>query len=500
MSEEFLYNSMSRVWLIEGRARPDRKPTYEYQLKMEGLDQDFGDREDMEIPDPSQYGKFRKVGKKRGQVGNPTTSLVGRYALKVRSDLIRMAKLGCGVDIHLHVGECKEPNVFDEFEKIVILEDADLTSYNTDSLGALDSSETSQINETGDITAREFFEIVPLSFSRRADDLISNEILDIIIADIPSCGNCDVQTDGCQRVFAITKAAGGSPGTPADLLYSMDGGAVWYAHDIDVLDAAEDPVQLARLGNKIVIVSNDAASIVYVAVDDLKVTGDPEFYEVTTGVVSSGEPNAIHAVPGLAFVVGDGGYVYSTDDPSLGLTVLDAGVATISKLLTVHAISDQYAIAAGNDGAIIYTVDGTSWGVPETNPVGIGVNINTCFMRSKTEWWVGTDDGHLYYTVDSGVSWAEKAFVGSGTGSVEFIDFPKESIGYLSHTSAAGKGRLLRTYNAGYSWKVLPEYSGSLLAADKFNAVATCEYDPNLMIAGGLDDNATDGIILRGSA
>ena len=56
----------SRVFLIEGRARPDHRPTYMVQAKAGGVSQSFGDIEKIEVPDPNQYDHFTEVGTIRG--------------------------------------------------------------------------------------------------------------------------------------------------------------------------------------------------------------------------------------------------------------------------------------------------------------------------------------------------------------------------------------------------------------------------------------------------
>lgn len=60
-------------------------------------------------------------------------------------------------------------------------------------------------------------------------------------------------------------------------------------------------------------------------------------------------------------------------------------------------------------------------------------------------------------------------------------------------------GRILRTYDGGYSWNVLPEGSGSMPDNDRFNAIAACTADVNFVVGVGLGGNGTDGIIVVGA-
>ena len=490
----------TRVFLIEGGARPDHTPTYKSCLRMTGLSQGFGDIEKIECPDPFNYGKFIEVGSIRGATERPTTSLEGRLATDLQSDLLRLARQGCSFDVQLHMGTCQDPSSFNDFEKAIILEGAYPTNYSTEDLGALASGDNAVINETADISAKDAYEVVPLSVASRAGSILTNEVVDVVLCDNISCGECEAESSGCQRVYAITKSAGGSPGTPPDVVYTIDGGATWYAHDIDSLGAAEDPDEIDCLGDYLVVVSNDSNSLHYALKSEFDGLTDPAWTEVTTGFVATGEPNAIWSTGSYAFIVGDLGYIYGTDDATAGVTVLDAGVAGDDNLLAVHGLSETFAVAVGENGSIIRTSDGSSWSTVTPSPVGFGVHLNCVWVVSENVWFVGSSAGRLYYTLNGGTTWTERAFSGSGTGTVLAIGFSTNSVGWLAHQSAATKGRILRTFDGGASWKLIPEKSGTMPANDKINALAYCTSNPNLVVGVGLADDAADGFIVAGSA
>jgi photosystem II stability/assembly factor-like uncharacterized protein len=468
---------------------------------MAGISQGFGDIEKIECPDPFNYGKFIEVGQIRGAEERVTTTLEGRYALELKSTLLSLSKKGCAFDAQLHMGACKDPSAFNQFDKALILENVYATSYSTEDLGALASGDDAAVNESADVSAKAIYEVLPLSFGEKASSIITNEVIDIAICGNPSCGDCGTENDGCKKIYAVTAAAGGSPGTAPDVVYSLDKGVSWYAHDIDTMSSTEDPSAVSCVGAYLVVVSNETNSLHYVLLEDLNATEDPAFAEVTTGFVTGKEPNDIWGVGNEAWIVGDGGYVYWTDDPTGGVTAVDAGSATVDDLLAVHGFSSDFVVAVGKNGAVIYTENGATFATA-TRPVGVGINLNTVWVKSETEWWVGASNGNLYYTLDSGTTWSTSAFSGSGAGSVHDIVFATGSVGYLSHATAAPRGRIFRTFDGGASWTATPEKTGATLNDnDRLNSLAICgDYDPNFVVGGGLAANGSDGVILVGSA
>lgn len=487
----------SRVFLIEGGARPDHTQEYQSCMKAGTIEISLGDITKIECPDPNSFDGFIEVGAIKGTKERPTTQLMGRYPSDAKSRLFELARRGCELDVHVNFGQCSKPTEANTFTKKIIFEGAVITNYALDEVGALGSDERAMINETGDLSGRDFYEVLPLTFGERAGSVITNEIIDGTVCDAVSCGTCVDESTGCNKYYFITAAAGGSPSTPADVVFTLDGGSKWYAHDIDSLGAAENPTGIACLGDYLVVVSEDSNSLHYVDKDTVTPLIDPAWAEVSTGFVALKLPQAIASTGTYAFIVGDGGYVYGTDDPTAGVTVLDAGVATTANLVDVYALSDTFAVAVGAVNTVIYTKNQTSWQAV-TGPTP-AISLTCVYVMSEKLWLVGTIDGRIFYTLDAGASWTASTFNGSGTGSVTDIAFASKSVGYMTHKTAATKGRIFRTYDGGKSWVLLPEGQGTLPAqADYFNVVVPCIYDVNTVMAGGLADNGSDGIILQG--
>lgn len=492
-------SGLSRTWLLEGRARPDHAPSYKYDLVLGTPSQSFGDVTPIQVPDPTRRGNFIEIGVVRGAIDRATVDVMGRYALDLRDDLLRLSRARKSVDVQVHFGDCKKPNVYDgSWSKILVFADAYLTDWATDgALGVMDSGDNSPVNSQSSMSAREMYEILPLKISAQAGDLVTNRMVDVTIAD-PDGPDCD-QFDGCRQIYAVSLSAGGSPSTAADVVFSLDGGSTWSASEIDSLSSSEDPTGIEIVGNYVVVISDDSNSLHYLLKSSIDTAGDDTWLEVTTGFVASKTPKAIHAVGAIAFVVGAGGYIYKISDPTSGVTVLNAGVAVSDDLLAVHALTEKIAVAVGNNGAVVKTTDGTTWSEVTPRFVGVGTHFNAVWMLDEDNWIIGTSAGTLYYTTDAGVSWTQKTFPGSGSGSVRAIAFSNDSVGYMAHSTTAPAGRILRTTNGGSSWYILPEGAGSIPANDYIGALAACSYEANFVVGAGLADNASDGVLMVGS-
>lgn len=488
-------SAFSRVFLIEGQARPDHSPQYESCLKAGALDQAFGDVEKIECPDPDAYGKFVEIDSIQGAIERLTTSLTGRYAADLASDLLRLAKARCAADVQVHFGACTDPREFNRFTKAVILEGVKITNWGTEDLGALASDDNAKVDETADISAGEVYEVLPLNVQERGADVVTNPLVDVVICDSAGCGDCDTEGDGCQRIYAIAGSTGGSPGSAPDLVFSLDKGVTWDDDDIDSLAPSDSADAVACLTPYVVVVSHGADSISY----KLKTSVDGGVWggwvEITTGIVAAGSPMDAWSVGTYMFVCGDGGYLYGTDDPTAGLTVLDAGGATTDDLKAIHAISDTFAVAVGANGAVVWTKDRVTWalaGVP------VAATLISVWVKNEDEWFVGTAGGALYYTLDRGVTWHAITLPGGPYNSIDAIAFSTKSVGYLTGVTAGPVAKMLRTFDGGHSWVVLPEGVGTIPVTHSLDAIAACEYDPNFVVSVGLNEGGVDGVILVG--
>ena len=489
----------ARLWIIENRAGPANAPSYQAAMKAGRPEWPRGDPKIIYTPDIANYGRFKVSGKIEGEDQPPTVTLAKRYNEQL-STLLRIRKTACDIDVQIRMGRCYDPtDMARGWTKILALEAISPAGWSIGGdLNVFEPKDRDQLVDEMKFTGENLFEIVRMIYAAQASTEVVQEVVDIAICDSIQCGSCGTPSDGCQKVFAVTKSHGGSPGLPAEVIYTSTQGGTWGDVLIDTLGVDEDPVAVACVGSYLAVLSNEGDAHHYAEIDEILL--ETETWTEVTGYNASGSPNAWFALtPNHIWVVGDGGYVYKLTDITATVTadnVQDAGSATTEALNDIHGYDELHLVAVGANNAVIYTIDGETWaGVTGPN---VGTALNAVWMRSETEWIVGDAGGQLWYTRNSGTSWTEKAFPGSGTGVIEDIKFSNDTVGFMSHTTAAGLARILRTVDGGYSWVVAPEGNTSVPTADKFNALAVCSYDVNLVFAGGLNDGAVDGIIVKG--
>lgn len=489
----------SRVFSIENQAGPDNVPFYHAWGAAQAIEQPVGDITRQEVPSFTEYGAYDVVGEIPGATENATTTLSLQDRMAA-SEVLKYAARRCPFDLQIHQGQCEDPRDFDGgWSKIRVFERARATTYSTDEVGSLSSGDTDSVHEELEISARNYYEILPMNFAERASAEVTNEIVAIVVCDRPDCGDCGEASTGCKKVFAVSAPAGTSPGLGAEVVYTDDGYTTAGDTPISTLAAGQDPDDAECVGENLVVVSNANTDfgIHYAPTADI-LDGTETWTKTTTGLVAAHYPTCISsASPRDTWIGGDGGYIYFTTDPTNGVEVQDAGVATSENLNDIFAFSTSVVVAVGANNAVVYTTNGKTW-IAVTGPAP-AVVLNCVTVRKEKEWWVGGANGNLYYTKDSGQHWYVKAFPGSGTGSVKAIVFASDTVGFMSHTTAGTSGRILRTISGGNTWYVAPEGSATMPVSDAINDIAVCQEETNIIYAGGLAGNGADGIIIKGS-
>ncbi len=463
--------------------------------------------EPIRVPSINRRRQYDNVGRKAAAPAFPTATL---HVLESRGQLpFSLGGMDCPMNLYLPVGKCERPDSFllgwSDFVEIISY--AEATDVDEGARSAWDDD--NQAEDSIALVLESKYAIGKLGFGAEAANEVSREVIDIVYGSEVQCGDCGPTDDGTKRIYAVAKSSGAaSPGYPAEVIYTVDGGATWAQVNIDGFGATEDPLAIDIVDDKLVVLGDDA----YFWATLNRKTGVPgAFTKVSTGFVAANTPRDLYVLsPSEIFFCGDGGYVYKSTDVTAGVSVISAGDATTDNLLRIHGDGGATIVAAGAGSAVIVSSNrGATWGTTVAEPSAIALDIYALWVVDDERWFVGTAaSGRLFWTQDGGETWDEISFTGAGAGAVRDIVFATDEVGYFVHDDNTPTGRIFATWNGGANWVRNDGGSYRLLnwpTIDRVNRVATPrgagpQTAANNVALACLAGDGTDGTILVGAA
>ena len=487
LTQNIARNDLGRAWIFEdGVLKCGARPTYVPCLSVDSLTQDRGDITRVECPDPFRYGQFIEVGSVPGEISRLTTTFTGRMTRDELSFFRGLFNKGCSFDVQIHFGLCANPTNFNQFDKVLVFNDVQVTSFSTDPLVALQSGDRAEITETIDVSIGDYFELVQLQYIEQGNTqtAATAALIDAIVVDAQSCGEeCDASSDGCQNLFTIDD--------DGVVLYTTDSGITW-ATAAQTLDGTglQTVTGLDEL-NGFMWAYNQNGEIVYTTDTDIRAGVAPQ---VVTGLNATGVDQDSGFSYGL--VVGPAGFVGYTTSPDAGFTLLPTPVTAAN--LSVVSIGKfgaaaDFTLIGGATGVLIASEDGQSLELVTTTPASLAAaTITAVLARTKSNWVIGADNGEVWCTEDAGVTWTQVSIptVATAINAIEACN---------SHEIfVATNANFLRSVDGGVSYLDQPSSKKSFPTNGGLNAIVCCPTDPNRVWAVG-DDGTAAGIIVDGS-
>jgi photosystem II stability/assembly factor-like uncharacterized protein len=330
-----------------------------------------------------------------------------------------------------------------------------------------------------------------LSFGEEAATNVVVEVIDAVHGTRETCGNCGMENDGSQLIYAITRANVGSPSAPGQLIYSTDGGATWTSASITGIGSTAEPRYIDIAGS-VLFVGTDSTTLFYSTLN--ADTGAPGTWSTVTLPVAMRDVwvQSSRAI----FFSADSGAVYKTTD----ITVAPTSIATggVDNLLRIHG-REQTIVAVGANGRVYYSQNGGSSWASATAPAV--TSLNAIQVINDTHWWTGGANGNLYKTVNRGSTWSSVGFPQSGTGTIYDIVFATLEVAWIAH-QVSSVAYLVTTLDGGASWardngtsRILNwpvfQKAGRIAVPTTTPAVAA-----NYAVICGLATGGTDGLLL----
>ena len=484
----------SRVFFAPNLAGPSTQPAYKGRARSQGLTWSNGALTPVRIPSAARYDEFDLATIIQGQQDLPQLPIMFRYP-RTLSELLSLFRTRCPIDLEIHWGKCERPddylNGWFKDGKIIMIDSAFPLDYSTDDLGTFDGDGQAAPNETVNFTGTDLYELVALQPALQAGDEITDPIIAVSVCDSISCGSCGVPSDGCEKVFALTSGVTGSPGLPLEIIFTANKGLTYSQTNITSAALGAVGQDMACVGSNLMVIT-DGDEHHYADLDDI-INGVEVWVLVNTGYVAAGTPNAIFSLSrDKTWIAADAGYIYFSSDITSSVTPQTAGDITAEDLNDIHGNGSIIVAVGDNNTVLISESEGAAWS-SITGP-SVGNALTAVEVISELVWFVGDDQGDLFFTENGGISWTQLEFAGDGDAvAIADIEFVNRRVGYMAHGT-----RILRTWNGGHDWVLEPQNTTfSMPANTVINSIGVCKSDANLYFAGGA--NAADGVLIKGA-
>lgn len=478
----------SRIFMQEA-ATPSQVYKYRGTVNLDGLTEPLGDVTPVYIPSSTQRNRWDIVDEVPGTPGLPTTGFTAKMLKSLRDIWWDLKERGCRFNVQIVIGDCQRPDNFADWESKILFAGARLTEFTLPSFNPLSGDDNATGDITGSLTGRALERILRIRFQQYAEDEVVAEVLDGLYYDTIQCGECGVASDGCRHVYFLTLANGGSPGLSSQIVYSIDDKATWATLDIPTLGGLSGN-RMGAMGSRLVVVSEAAGSHHHILVTDADAGNTLGWVEVATGYEVTGSPRCIYVRSSeLAFIGGAGGFIYKLTDPTSGVTVVSDNSLTTQRANDIGGYQDT-VVSVHNNNVVLVSINGGDTFTAQTGPE-VGVALNAVAVIGESTWFIGTANGHLYYTEDGGTSYTQIT-LDSAVTIINRIKFWDSNVGYMS-VQAGASARVYRTDSCGNRWDYQNPSISGLPTVERINVVIPCGY--NEVAAGGRVESAGDGVI-----
>lgn len=461
---------------------------------------DFGDMEeprgDVErtyCPDPRQRGAWTVQTRSQGAPGEVTFDVTLPLGRTV--DAIELAsRTRCAAPIYVAFNQCGRRNLFGNWQRAMVVKAPLITSASRSNYSGrnADGAAPPEASKTFSFSATEVVDVFDLDATRRTC-AATVEATDIHFLDFWQClGACGKHVAPATYGVAVTVGAGAAKA----LVYTTsNGGVTWTA-------TAAQPLAVALDLSCVLYIMLPNGSRRIIAARGTTLAGTPAQIIVsnddgaTWTTVNVGATNT-EFVPGRGMMTYDGQTIFIATDTGGGAAgniyrSTDWG-ATWAAVYTgagdalnyVYTLDEKHALVVGDTNLIFKTSNGGDLWTAITGPAAqAAVDALCCGMATDLIWYVGYEDGDLYYTADGGDTWElltldlPVGYVCDHVQAIRITDEHNVWIGASVGLGADDFGAVLRTVTGGaprqWDYWIYPE---AATAGDGATGLAVINYN-----------------------
>jgi len=477
---QLLTAGLVRLWVQRGVGNPQIPYSYQGTAQISKTDQDLGKMKPIWLPSSTQRNVWDIVDV---IVDSPQLGTGGftQHGTRLLSDIwYGVQKANCLINMKAIISKCARPDTPDQWDSQILWGRSRLEKIGLTEMDPLDGSKNAVVDIDGTTEWQTITYILPMQFTQVATVIAVAEIVDAFYYDRVGCGDCGVTSDGCQAVYALQIANAGSPGLSSQVLYATDGGYTWAGVDIPTLGGLSAS-RFAPMGLYCIVVSPNQAAYHYAKFTDIQ-AGLANWTQVTTGFTAGKSPRCITVRDPLNGWIGaQGGVIYALTGAGNAVSVLTDGTLSAQDVNDLHYYGRTIVAVQNNNGVLYSLNNGASWATV-TGPL-VGQNLSSVWCQSATSWFVGTGNGQLWSTINSGASWTRIIF-DAGINVIDDLQMFDENIGYIA-CEVGGAARVYRTVDGGNTWRYSPSSEIGLLpgAPVRVDVLAPC--GPNNCLAVG---------------
>jgi photosystem II stability/assembly factor-like uncharacterized protein len=450
---------------------------------------DYGETTYLKCKSPDEYGV--KVIKETipGDPDQPTFT-VNAFTSQEEDFLLA---IDCTMDFQVFYGACSSPADQSGYTKIRHFYRASKTSESEDDIDFIGDEEYAGITLSVEFSAEDVVEILQVVVSQANSGVTEIQgFNDIAMLKTARCeGDCGAEIKACYWGVAVADASYGV--ATANVWYTNDGGASWNLCAVDPFSEnsanCSSCVILPGTTTPRIIVFRGNVSGSYGARASISDDWGASWSEVNMGGNTNGSYiNAAFAYSaGMIMTVGNGGYIYYSEDRGTNWTEqTDTTTGVTVELWDIHTADGTNVFACGDNNTVIVSGDGLDSWADATGPADATENLYT--IQAPTQYRVicgGQVDGNgecLWISTDGGTVWTNNAFTGSTTVStavrrVRIATLAPEQHYVMIH----GTETVSTRYGAGSSFYFFRTLDGgaiwtreNLIANNALNGLSVC--------------------------